>query len=115
MTEGDYILYDDRQRELPVIAQVALFGKKTVYIYSNILFRPGIFRKRIKETITSYELLMPEEEIPDTEIKIKEVDLSTINHYRNMFLSKKIQPGSGGPCYLVFAGSKIFGFLIFQM
>ena len=31
-----------------------------------------------------------------------------------MFLSKKIQPGSGGPCFLAFAGKKLFGFIIFQ-
>lgn len=29
-------------------------------------------------------------------------------------MSKHIEPGSGGPCYLVFAGGKLFGFLIFQ-
>ena len=116
MTEGDYILYDDRLRaDLPPIARVDLFGKHTVYIYSNLPIRPGLFRKKINETVTPYRLLMPEEEIsPLSSITVKEADLSTINHYRNMYLSKKIQPGSGGPCYLVFAGDKLFGFLIFQ-
>lgn len=116
MTEGEYILYDDQERELPRIARVDLFGRKTVYIYSNINFKRGIFRKKINEKPSRYDMLMPEEEIPeDSEIKMEEVDLSTMNHYRNMFLSKKIQPGSGGPCFLVFAGNKLFGFLIFQV
>jgi len=116
MTQGDYILYDDRLRtDLPPIARVDLFGRHTVYIYSNLPIRPGLFRKKINETVTPYRLLMPEEEIPSaSSITVKEVDLSTINHYRNMYLSKKIQPGSGGPCYLVFAGDRLFGFLIFQ-
>jgi len=116
MTEGDYILYDDRPRpEFSCVARVDLFGKKTVFIYSNLAMRRGIFRKKINEKITPYDLLMPEEEIPSSApVTALEVDLSTINHYRNMFLSKKIQPGSGGPCYLVFAAGKLFGFLIFQ-
>ena len=114
MTEGDYILYDDRVRDLPSIARVDLFGKKTVFIYSNLSIRPGLFRRKINEKVTPYNLLMPEEEIPCSPVKVIEVDLSTINHYRNMYLSKKIEPGSGGPCYLVFSGDKLFGFLIFQ-
>lgn len=115
MTQGEYILYDDRERgDLPCIARVDLFGKHTVYIYSNLGFRRGLFRKKINEKISPFNLLMPDGEIPVSEVRALEVDLSTINHYRNMFLSKKIQPGSGGPCYLVFAGEKLFGFLIFQ-
>ena len=116
MTRGDYILYDDRPRpDLPSIARVDLFGRHTVYIYSNLSIRPGLFRKKINETVTPYRLLMPDEEIPPSApVTAMEADLSTINHYRNMYLSKKIQPGSGGPCYLVFAAGKLFGFLIFQ-
>ncbi len=115
MAEGDYILYDDVRRDLPCVAQVELPGKKTVFIYSNLDFKKGVFRKKINETVRSFELLMPDEEIPPTaKVSIQECDLATINHYRNMYLSKKIQPGSGGPCYLVFADNKLFGFLIFQ-
>jgi hypothetical protein len=116
MTQGDYILYDDRPRpDLPSIARVDLFGRHTVYIYSNLSVRPGVFRKKINEKVTPYSLLMPDEEIPPSAtITAIEVDLATINHYRNMYLSKKIQPGSGGPCYLVFAGDKLFGLFIFQ-
>ncbi len=116
MTAGDYILYDDRPRpEFPCIARMDLFGRHTVYIYSNLTMPPGIFRRKINEKITPYDLLMPDDAIdPGAPVAAVEVDLSTINHYRNMFLSKKIQPGSGGPCYLVFAGAKLFGFLIFQ-
>jgi hypothetical protein len=115
MTEGDYILYDDVERELPCVARVELFGKHTVYIYSNLFFKKGLFRRTVNEKIARYQLLMPEEEIPaDADIVIKPCDLPTINHYRNMYLSKKIQPGSGGPCFLAFAGGKLFGFIIFQ-
>lgn len=115
MNQSEYILYDDRERaDLPCIARVDLFGKHTVYIYSNLDFRRGLFRKKINEKISPFNLLMPDEEIPVSEVRALEVDLPTINHYRNMFLSKKIQPGSGGPCYLIFAGAKLFGFLIFQ-
>ncbi|MEW6115645.1 MAG: hypothetical protein AB1553_01935 [Nitrospirota bacterium] len=115
MLDGDYILYDDRERDLPCIARVDLFGRKTVYIYSNLDVRQGVFRKKINEKVPRYEILMPDEEIAhDAEVKLLQVDLPTINHYRNMFLSKKIQPGSGDPCFLAFAGDKVFGFLIFQ-
>lgn len=115
MMEGDYILYDDQPRDLPCVARVDLFGRKTVFIYSNLFFRRGVFRKKINEKASRYDILMPEEEIPrDSPVRVKEADISTINHYRNMYLSKKIQPGSGGPCFLVFAGDKLFGFLIFQ-
>lgn len=116
MTQGDYILYDDQERTLPCVARVDLPGKRTVFIYSNLQFGKGIFRKKINETVKPYDLLMPEEEIPaGARISLQETDLPTINHYRNLYLSKKIQPGSGGPCYLVFAGGKLFGFLIFQI
>jgi hypothetical protein len=80
--------------------------------YTN---KGGVFRKKINEKACKYDILMPEDEIPrSAQVRVKEVDISTINHYRNMYLSKKIQLGSGGPCFLVFAGNKLFGFLIFQ-
>lgn len=116
MIQGDYILYDDCERQdLPIVARVELPGKRTVCIYSNLDFRRGVFRTRVNERVQNFPLLMPEEEIPaGAEIALREADLPTINHYRSMYLSKKIQPGSGGPCYLVLAGGKLFGFLIFQ-
>lgn len=116
MTQGEYILYDDVERDLPRVARVDLPGKRTVYIYSNLDFGKGVFRKKINEKVRPFDLLMPDEEIPvGAKITLQEADLPTINHFRNMYLSKKIQPGSGGPCYLVFAGPKLFGFLIFQI
>ncbi len=116
MTEGDYVLYDDREREdLPCVAKMDLFGKRSVYIYSNLDFPKGLIRRKLRENTPAYDLLMPEEEIdPTAEVTLKEVDQATIDHYRAMFLSKKIQPGSGGPCFLAFAGGKLFGFIIFQ-
>ncbi len=115
MAQGDFILYDDRERDMPVVARVDLPGKRTVWIYSNMDFGKGLFKTKINERRSKYNLLMPEEEIPATAvIKAQEADLPTINHYRSMYLSKKIAPGSGGPCYLVFADDKLFGFLIFQ-
>ncbi|MDP2167961.1 MAG: hypothetical protein Q8J64_06495 [Thermodesulfovibrionales bacterium] len=129
MTAGEYILYDDRERDLPCAARVDLFGHRTVFIYSNLGMKAGVFKRRINERVPKYRLLMPEDGIsPEAEIKVIEADLPTINHYRNMYLSKKIEPGSGGPCYMVFAtpppachsreggnpSPRLFGFLIFQ-
>ena len=115
MAQGDFILYDDRPRDMPCVARVDLFGRRTVFIYSNLDFKHGLFRKKINEKVPRFDLLMPDDEIaPTAPVSVTEVDLPTLNHYRNMYLSKKIQPGSGGPCYLVFAGNKLFGFLIFQ-
>lgn len=58
---------------------------------------------------------MPDDEIyPSWPVTIRETDINTLNHYRSLYLSKKITPGSGSPAYLVFAGTKLFGFLIFQ-
>ena len=92
-----------------------MFGKKAVYIYSNLLFPKGLIRRKLNERVPDYKLLMPEDEIPDgAEVALREVDQPTIDHYRAMFLSKRIQPGSGGPCYVVSAGGKVFGFVIFQ-
>jgi hypothetical protein len=97
------------------VARVDLFGKRTCYIYSNLNFKAGIFRKKINEKIFPYRILLSEEEIPDdAKVEILQVDISTINHHRNTFLSKKVQPGSGDPCFLLFAGDRVFGFLIFQ-
>jgi hypothetical protein len=115
MTEGEYILYDDRPRELPCTARVELFGKRTVHIYSNLGLRRGVFRRRLGEKIRNYELLMPDEEIPeDAEVTFQPTEGPVVNHYRNLFLSKRIQPASGDPNLLVFAGGKLFGFLVFQ-
>ena len=115
MVQGEYVLYDDQERDLPCVARVDLFGRKTVFIYSNLGFRAGLFKKKIDEKVANFDILMPDEEILESaEINFRQVDISTINHYRNMFLSKKIQPGSGGPCFMLFSGEKVFGFLIFQ-
>jgi hypothetical protein len=115
MITTDYVLYDDRPRDLPCVARVDLFGHRTVYVYSSLSLHPGVFRKTINEKILPYEILGIDEKIPpDAPITIREVPQPIINHYRNMCLSKHIEPGSGGPCYLVFAGGKLFGFLIFQ-
>ncbi len=115
MSQGEYILYDDQESDLPCVARVDLFGKRSVYIYSNILFRKGLIRRKINEKITKYKLLMPEDRIPeDSEIRIIRTDNNTINHYRNLFLSKKIQPTAGDISLLVFINDKLFGFLIFN-
>lgn len=114
MAQGDFILYDDRPRDMPCVARVDLFGKKTCYIYSNLDFRQGVFRKTITEKVPCYQILMPDEEIPlGAAISFEATDISTVNHYRNMYLSKKVEPGTGDPCFLAFAGEKLFGFLIF--
>ncbi|MBI5189930.1 MAG: hypothetical protein HZA22_04590 [Nitrospirae bacterium] len=116
MTAGDFILYDDRERDdLPCVAKVDLFGKKSVFIFSNLPFPKGLIRRRLREKDPRFDLLMPDEEIdPGAEVTFTEVEQAVIDHYRAMYLSKKIQPGSGGPCFLVFAGRKLFGFVIFQ-
>jgi len=116
MTESDYILYDDRRREdLPCVAQVDQFGKKAVYIYSNLPFEKGLFRRTVGERIAKYRILAPAEEIPaGAEIKIAKTDNGTIQHYRNMYLKKGIECASGDLCYLVFVGGALFGFLIFK-
>jgi hypothetical protein len=115
MLTTDDLLYDDRPRDLPCVARVDLFGHRTVYVYSSLSLRAGVFRKTINEKVLPYEILGLDEEIrPDAPIAVKEVPQPVINHYRNMYLSKKIDPGSGGPCYLIFVGGKLFGFPIFQ-
>ena len=115
MTQGEFILYDDRERDLPCVARVEQFGHKTVQIYSNLDMKKGVFRREFNEKVVKFNLLEPEDEIPTgTEIRIAKADMNAVNHYRNMFLSKMIQPGSGGPCYLAFAKDKLFGCLIFQ-
>ncbi|MDO8281063.1 MAG: hypothetical protein Q7U10_00310 [Thermodesulfovibrionia bacterium] len=115
MTEGDYVLYDDVKRELPCIAQCTLYGKRAVYIYSNILFKTGLFRRKVSETVKHYKLLMPKDDIAeDSEVRLLISDTNTVNHYRHLFLSKKIEPTGGDLSILVFAGDQLFGFLIFS-
>ena len=115
MIQTDYVLYDDRPRDLPCVARVDLFGHRTVYVYSSLSLHPGVFRKTINEKVLPYEILDLEEQIPpDAPITVREVPQPVINHYRNMYLSKHVQPGSGGPCYFALAGHKVFGFLIFN-
>lgn len=116
MTQGDYVLYDDRERDdLELVARMEMFGKKAVYIYSNLAFPKGLIRRKLNERAPKFRLLMPEDEIPaGAQVQVIEVDQPAIDHYRAMFLSKKIQPGSGGPCFVAFVGEKAFGFIIFQ-
>jgi hypothetical protein len=115
MISTDYILYDDRPRDLPCVARVDLFGHRTVYVYSSLSLGAGVFRKTLNEKVLTFDLLGVDEEIsPSSTVAMKEIPEPFINHYRNMYLSKHIQPGSGGPCYLVFADKKLFGFLIFN-
>lgn len=115
MTQVDFILFDDTERDLPCTATVELFGKKTVYIYSSLGLKKGVFRRRLNERVMNYDLLMPDDEIPDgAAVTVRPTEGPVVNHYRNLFLSKKIQPAQGDLCLLAFAGSKLFGFLIFQ-
>jgi hypothetical protein len=115
MISTDYVLYDDRPRDLPCVARVDLFGHRTVYVYSSLSLGAGVFRKTLNEKILTFDVLGIDEEIsPSAIISMKEIPEPYLNHYRNMYLSKHIQPGSGGPCYLVFADKKLFGFLIFN-
>ena len=115
MTRGDYILYDDKERDLPCVARVDQFGKKAVYIYSNLSFDTGLFRRKLSERIPRVRILAIDEEIPvDTRLSIVKTDNATINHYRNIYLKKGIETAAGDLCYLVFAGDKLFGFLIYK-
>jgi hypothetical protein len=114
MTKGEYILFDDTERDLPCISKVAKPGKREVYIYSNLRIPGGLIRSHISEKHPRYDILMPDDEITTAAtITVKQVDLPTINHYRNLFLSKRITPGAGGPNYLVFAAGKLFGAMMF--
>ena len=98
-----------------MIARLDKAGRHTVYIYSNLPCRKSIFGFDIREKVPKYDILMPDDEIDRSwPVTLLETDVNTLNHYRNLYLSKKIVPGSGSPAYLVFAGSKLFGFLIFQ-
>jgi hypothetical protein len=84
-------------------------------VYSSLSLGAGVFRKTLNEKVLTFDLLAVDEEIsPSAPITVREIPEPYINHYRNMYLSKHIQPGSGGPCYLVFADKKLFGFLIFN-
>ncbi len=116
MTRGDYVLYDDKERpELPCVARMDLFGKKSVFIYSNLPFPKGIIRRRLRETDPKLPILAPDENIPDgADIRLREVPQDIIDHYRAMWLAKSIEPGSGGPCYLAMVDGKVLGCLIFQ-
>lgn len=115
---GDYILYDIAFREdLPCVARVDLFGRNAVFIYSNIHgIKPTLVRRKLREAAPRYPILMPEDEFPaDSPVFLKEVDQPTVDHYRNIFMAKNIEPGSGGPCYLAFVGGKVIGSMIFSI
>lgn len=116
MITSDYILYDDRPRpELPCVARAEQFGKKAVYIYSNLKVERGLYRRGLPEKVATYRLLGIDERLPvDAELSFLKTDNATINHYRNMFLKKGIETSAGDLCYLVFAAGRLFGFLIFK-
>ncbi len=57
MLQTDYLLYDDRPRDLPCVARVDLFGHRTVYVFSNLELRAGVFRKTINEKISTFDIL----------------------------------------------------------
>jgi len=114
MAEGDYILYDDVERDLPCVAKVRQRGKRAVYIYSNLPFPGALMRQRSNEKVRHFPILMPDDEIPaDSEITIRQVDLATVNHYRNLYLSKRIAPAPADISFLVFAGGKLIGAMMF--
>jgi hypothetical protein len=115
MAEGDFILYDDNARDdFTCVATISSGGRKNVHVYSNLPFPGCLVRLRINEKAPKYDLLMPEEEIAvDSVVALVKADMATINHYRNMFLSKKIVPGSGSHCFLLLADNRVFGVLMF--
>ena len=114
MAEGDYILYDDAARDLPCVAKVQQRGRKAVYIYSNMAFPGALLRQKSNEKARNFQILKPDEEIPAAAVvTIKQVDLATVNHYRSLFLSKRIAPAPADLSFLVFAGEKLIGAMMF--
>lgn len=113
--EMDFILYDDRPRPgVPCVAALEKPGRKKVWIYSNMKLKPAYLKKRPGESVPKYPLLMPDTEITRAdEITLVPTTGPVINHYRNMFLSKRITPGAGGQSFLLFAGDRVFGALMF--
>lgn len=114
MARGDYILYDDAERDLPCVAKVQQRGKRAVYIYSNLPFPGALLRQKSSERVRNFPILMPDDEIPaDAVVTLLQVDLATVNHYRSLFLSKRIAPAPADLSFLVFAGGRLIGAMMF--
>ncbi len=113
-TRGDYILWDDKEYGLPIVSMLAKKGRRKVYCFSNLNTSRDYLQKKNRTKSFSVDFLLPEQKIAeDDKIYIRQLDGTTIDHLRSLFLSKKIVYSGSGINLGFFAGNKLFGAAIY--
>jgi len=115
--QTDYFFYTDRPIYKDFIIKLKINNKRDIYLYSNLLNKKKYYDYTgLNEEVQNFKLLNNNDRITcESEISIVRTNNNVINHYRFLFLSKKVETISNGKyCYLVFIDNKLFGFLIYD-
>lgn len=113
---GDHFFITDRELFPKPVCAIQENGRRTVFVYSNLLEKPKFFDySKLNEEVKNFRLLTDEDIITEKSvITFVETKNNVINHYRFLFLSKKVERVvNGQKCFLLFIDEKLFGFLIF--
>lgn len=111
----EYVWYDDRKLEgcSPVLLQER-GGMRTVYLYSNLLDRPGYFGPYAKRHSLPLPLANERTELlPGMKVELLPMKCSDLADYKDQFLSKSIDHSLGMWAFAVCVGDSVVGFLEF--
>ncbi|TAK64460.1 MAG: hypothetical protein EPO24_03320 [Bacteroidetes bacterium] len=112
-----YFIYADRKLYSNPTTMLAGNNRKDIFVYTNCIEKKKFFSApALNEEIKNFKLLTDEDVITkDSVVTIQRTTNNVINHYRNLFLAKKVAKVANGVfCFLVFLNEKLFGFLIYD-
>jgi len=115
--QGDHFFITDRELYSDPVCEIQDKGRRTVFVYSNLMKDTRYYNySALKEEVQLYRLLSDDDLITEnSRITFKETRNNVINHYRFLFLSKKVERVvNGQKCFLLFLDEKLFGFLIYS-
>jgi hypothetical protein len=109
------VLYEDTRKFL--VGQVDKeVGKRPVYFYTNLSVDAFYLNPSARLLDKTPEILDIVDVITEeTDIKVVEIPVKIVNHYKHLFMSAKVNYSGGGDFALGFlAGKKLFGFAVFS-
>jgi hypothetical protein len=91
-------------------------GKRPVYFYTNLPVEAFYLNPPPRLLDKTPEILDVDDIVTDeTSIKVVEIPVKVVNHYKHLFMSARVNYSGGGDFALGFlAGKKLFGFAVFS-
>lgn len=120
LEEGECVIYTDQRfpsMEPHLHSMIRMKGgKHDIYIYSNVKTKPHyIANHRPKRPKVTYNLFQGRIITGNEKVQVAMVDTGTINWYKHLYMSARVDYSEGGDFGLLFAlDGKVFGFASFS-